>query len=82
MSDSDEKSEGTSSYGSMFKYLGIGFDIVIFAIVGWIVAKSLGWNEVLGIGVGAIVGTLIMYIHLFWTVKRLSQTKEKGDKSV
>lgn len=80
-----EKTEGDnetpSPYGSMFKYLGIGFDIIIFAIVGWIVAKSLGWNEVLGIGIGAIVGTIIMYIHLFWTVKRLTQ-KQAGEKNV
>ncbi|WEU40049.1 MAG: hypothetical protein OdinLCB4_006140 [Candidatus Odinarchaeum yellowstonii] len=75
------KAESPPSYGSIFKYLGIGFDIIIFAIVGWIVAKSLGWNEVLGAGVGAIVGTIIMYIHLFWTVKRLTK-KTTGEKNV
>lgn len=77
-----QKSKEADSYGSVYKYLGIGFDIIVFAIVGWVVAKSLGWNEILGIGVGAIVGTFIMYFHLFWTVRRLSTRRKEGDNSV
>ncbi len=79
--ENEGEKETPSPYGGMFKYLGIGFDIIIFAIVGWIIAKSLGWNEILGVGVGAIVGTIIMYLHLFWTVKRLTQ-RRAGEKNV
>ncbi|MHA1835750.1 MAG: hypothetical protein ACTSYQ_02300 [Candidatus Odinarchaeia archaeon] len=66
----------TQEWGQAFKYLGIGFDIIVFAIVGWIVAKSLGWNEILGIGIGAIVGTFIMYFHLYLVVKKFSSEKK------
>ena len=64
----------------MFRYMGIVFDIIVFAIVGWVVAKSLGWNEILGIGIGAIVGTFIMHFHLYLVARKFSSKKKVENK--
>ncbi|MHA1237700.1 MAG: hypothetical protein ACTSSJ_00400 [Candidatus Odinarchaeia archaeon] len=71
-------------WGSIFKYMGIGFDIIVFAVIGYFIAKYLNWNEILGIMAGALFGTLIMYIHLLYVAgvirkKEKKESEEEGE---
>lgn len=65
-------------WGEFFKYMGIGFDIIVFAVIGYFVAKYLNWNEILGMMIGALMGTVFMYIHLMYTAGIIRKKKEEG----
>lgn len=54
------------------KYLLIGLDIVIFAIIGYILGQYFN-KELIGLMIGTIFGTIIMWIHLFYIIHRISK---------
>ncbi|RLE88767.1 MAG: hypothetical protein DRJ49_04515 [Thermoprotei archaeon] len=83
--DTDKKEESTDRITvlkiTMFKTLGIGLDIVIFAIIGYLIGKEYG-NEILGMMIGAIVGTIFMWIHLFIVLRRLGREMRYKKRSL
>lgn len=65
-----------ANWGLVFKYSGIVLDIVIFAAIGYIIGQRYG-NEVLGMLIGTLVGTAIMWFHLFWVTGVIGSKKSK-----
>ena len=43
--------------------LGLGLDLLVFALVGYFVGKYLLDNEVLGVAIGVLVGTALMWYN-------------------
>lgn len=60
--------EPPSTAGKAFRYTTIGCEILIFALVGWIIGPYVfGPNgEILGALIGALIGTLMMFCTLFY----------------
>ncbi|MFX0077982.1 MAG: hypothetical protein ACFE8O_01970 [Candidatus Hermodarchaeota archaeon] len=60
--------EPPSTMGRAFRYTTIGCEILVFALVGWIIGPYVfGPNgEILGALIGALVGTLMMFCTLFY----------------
>ncbi|MEM1574546.1 MAG: hypothetical protein QXF09_02885 [Nitrososphaerota archaeon] len=54
------------------KYLLIGLDIVIFAIIGYVLGQYFN-KELIGLMIGTILGTIIMWFHLFYIIYRTSK---------
>lgn len=52
----------------MVKALTIGLDIIIFAIIGYLIGRLYDL-EVYGTLVGTLLGTLVMYIHLIISMR-------------
>ena len=53
----------------LLKTLLIGFDIAIFAAIGYIIGRFYEM-EVYGVLIGALIGTAVMYLHYLWFMKR------------
>jgi len=62
-----------------FRLLGIGLDVVIFAVLGYFVGEYYG-NVVYGVMVGAILGTFLMWFHLFYATGLLKREKKENEK--
>lgn len=60
--------EPPSTIGRAFRYTTIGCEILIFAIVGWIIGPYVfGPNgDIIGALIGALIGTLMMFCTLFY----------------
>ncbi|MHA1410300.1 MAG: hypothetical protein ACTSQY_08370 [Candidatus Odinarchaeia archaeon] len=78
MSESEEEqTEEKDQYDVWIKGLAIGFEIIIFAIIGYFIAGWLGWNQILGAALGAILGTFAMYIQLYRIYKKFSNEERE-----
>lgn len=64
----------------MVKALSIGLDIAIFAVVGYLVGRLYDL-EVYGTLVGALLGTLVMYIHFIIVLRRMRRAMKKVKRS-
>ena len=76
--------EPPSTMGKAFRYTTIGCEIIIFALVGWIVGPYIfGPNgDLLGALIGALIGTLMMFCTLFYLAGvfgRRGETKTEGE---
>ena len=60
--------EAPSTMGRAFRYTTIGCEILVFALVGWIIGPYVfGPNgEILGALIGALIGTLMMFCTLLY----------------
>ncbi|MEM2904199.1 MAG: hypothetical protein QW057_10920 [Candidatus Bathyarchaeia archaeon] len=64
------------SLGRATLYLSLPFDILAGALVGYYVAKSLGFPAELGAAVGVILGTILMWVTVYREVKRAERHAE------
>ena len=71
------------SCGRTFRYTTIACEVIVFAFVGWVVGPFFfgPGGDVLGMLIGALIGTLMMFITLFYISgvfrRESSQAKEK-----
>ena len=63
----------------LFKFFGIGCDIFIFAIVGYFIGINYEM-EILGMAVGAIIGTIFMLVHYWLTLKNIEKKFEEQEE--
>jgi positive regulator of sigma E activity len=77
--EKNEEDRKEALWGQLFKGLGIGLEVLIFAFVGYFVAQWLGYNEIWGMFAGALFGTFLMWFQLFRFVKKISKESE-GEK--
>ncbi len=71
-------SEAPISSGRVFRYTTIACEILIFALVGWIIGPYI-WGpngQYIGALIGAIVGTLMMFCTLFYLAGMFGRRKE------
>ncbi|RLF12404.1 MAG: hypothetical protein DRJ98_00465 [Thermoprotei archaeon] len=67
-----------SSQGSMREAayaLGMGLDLLVFALVGYFAGKHVLGDEALGIGLGILVGTLLMWYHAYSLIKAIRRRR-------
>jgi len=71
--------EAPSTMGRAFRYTTIGCEILVFALVGWIIGPYVfGPNgELLGALIGALVGTLMMFCSLFYLAGLFGRRRTK-----
>jgi hypothetical protein len=69
------------SCGRTFRYTSIACEILIFALVGWLVGPYLfGPNgDVLGMLIGAIIGTLMMLLTLCYLAGLFGRKREERE---
>jgi len=65
----ETRSEGLG-LGKATIYLSVPFDILAGALLGYYVAKNLGFPQELGAAVGAILGTVLMWATVYREVRR------------
>jgi len=51
--------------------MGLGLDILVFALVGFFVGRHVLGNEALGTFIGIIVGTLLMWYHAYSFIRSM-----------
>lgn len=62
----------SSSYKKiLLRALLIGLDVGIFAVLGYIIGRFYKM-EVYGVLIGAVIGTVVMYLHYLWFMKRIA----------
>ena len=54
----------------------IGLDVAVFAVIGYLIGHIYD-SEVYGTLIGAILGTLIMYIHFIIVLGRIKKTTSR-----
>lgn len=70
--------EAPISSGRVFRYTTIACEILVFALVGWIIGPYI-WGpngQYIGALIGAIVGTLMMFCTLFYLAGMFGRRKE------
>jgi len=75
----DRKERYMHDWITTFKFIGIGLDIVVFALIGYLIGKEYG-NEIAGAIIGTVVGAIFMWIYLFIVVRRLGREIRYGKK--
>ncbi|MFX1474204.1 MAG: hypothetical protein ACFFCO_01835 [Promethearchaeota archaeon] len=66
-----------------FRYSSIACEILIFGLVGWFVGPYIfgPGGDVLGAFIGAMIGTLMMFITLFYIAGVFGKGKQKQEKT-
>ncbi len=69
------------SCGRTFRYTSIACEILIFALVGWLVGPFIfGPNgDVLGMLIGALLGILMMFITLCYLAGLFGSKREESE---
>ncbi len=68
------------SMGKAFRYTTIACEILVFAMVGWIIGPYI-WGpngQYLGALIGALVGTLMMFCTLFYLAGLFGKKEEQA----
>jgi NADH:ubiquinone oxidoreductase subunit 6 (subunit J) len=60
-----------------YRYCTLGFDILIFSGLGYILGPQLIGNELIGVLIGAIVGTFVMWAHLWLIIRRMDRIEQE-----
>ncbi len=63
-------------WNMIVKFLIIGLDVVVFAVIGYLIGRHYGM-EVYGTIFGAVLGIVCMHIHLFLALKRVEKRKSR-----
>ncbi|MHA2407772.1 MAG: hypothetical protein ACXACA_05335 [Candidatus Ranarchaeia archaeon] len=63
-----------------YRYCTLGFDIIIFFGLGFILGPELIGSELIGALIGAIVGTFVMWIHLWLIIRRMDRTQKETER--
>jgi hypothetical protein len=68
--------------GRVFRYTTVGCEILIFGLVGWFVGPYIfGPNgEILGTLIGALAGTLMMFLTLFYLAGMFQRKSRQENK--
>jgi len=68
--------------GRVFRYTTIGCEILVFALVGWFVGPYVFGprGEILGMLVGALAGTVMMFVTLFYLAGLFERKPRKESK--
>ncbi len=53
--------------------LGMGLDLLVFALVGFFIGKHVLGNEALGTSIGIVVGILLMWYHAYSFIKSMKR---------
>ncbi|MDO8124179.1 MAG: hypothetical protein Q6364_07335 [Candidatus Hermodarchaeota archaeon] len=70
--------EAPISSGRVFRYTSIACEILIFALVGWIIGPYI-WGpngQYIGALIGALIGTIMMFCTLFYLAGMFGRRKE------
>jgi len=63
-----------------YRYCTLGFDILIFFALGFILGPDLFGSELMGALVGTLVGTFVMWTHLWLIIRKFDrQQKERQE---
>jgi uncharacterized membrane protein len=67
------------SMGRAFRYTTIACEILIFALVGWIIGPYIfgPGGEIIGTFIGAIIGTLMMFCTLLYLAGMFGQQQKE-----
>ncbi|MFW9832174.1 MAG: hypothetical protein ACFFD8_10415 [Candidatus Thorarchaeota archaeon] len=70
------------SIGQAFRYTTIACEVLIFALVGWIIGPYIlgPGGEIIGAMIGAIIGILMMFCTLFYIAGLFGQKKEESPR--
>ncbi|MHA2405532.1 MAG: hypothetical protein ACXADB_05425 [Candidatus Hermodarchaeia archaeon] len=71
-----------STMGKTFRYTTIGCEILIFALVGWIIGPYIfpQSGDIIGALIGALIGTLMMFCTLFYIAGLFGRRREPKEK--
>lgn len=57
--------------------LGLGLDVLVFAILGFFLGRYALGDELLGVVIGVIVGTLLMWYHAYSFTRSIKRRSVK-----